>query len=181
MEGHSDMVEPIHAESFFSVSTSGEVHERLCFEYDDPNGFYQRVLQDEGAFKLEIEKLSSNMQYYLDKERVEINGKRVTSEVHYTDIFLKGETHIVAVVYLIDFRGPFTPGTNKIETWLEEEKAPYPFEIVWRFPIGTRKIRIESLLEHEVYDDVVVLWADEGDSVGGYESMAFALPLARMR
>lgn len=171
----SDMVQPLHAESFFSVAKSGEIHERLCYEYTDPDHYYQRVLQEEDRFRKEIENLSANLQYYLDKERVEINGSPVRSLVHYADIFLKGESDVVAVMYLIDFSGRFTPDANRIETWLEEETAPYDFEIVWRFPIGTRQITIESLLDYEVYDSIVVLWAEEGDDVGGYEKMEFNL------
>lgn len=176
MTSPSDMVQPIHAESFFSVSRSGEIHERLCYEYVDPDHYYQKVLQDEQSFRREIETLSNNLQYYLDKERVEINSRGVRSHVHYTDIFLKGESDVVAVVYLIDFSGQFAPKANRIETWLEEETAPYDFEIIWRFPLGTHDIAIESLLDHEIYDSVVVLWALEGDNVGGYERMDFNLP-----
>ncbi len=109
------MVQPVHAESFFSVARSGEIHERLSYEYTDPEHYYRRVLQDEEDFRREIETLSDNLQYYLDKERVEINGHAVRSQVHYTDIFLKGESDVVAVVYLIDFSGRFTPNANRIE------------------------------------------------------------------
>jgi hypothetical protein len=179
MADASDMVQPLHAESFFSVARTGEIHERLCFEYTDPGHYYRRVLQDEDAFEKEIETLSGNMQYYLDKERVEINGRQVKSFVSYVDIFLKGESDIVAVVYLIDFTGRFSAGNNKIETWLEEETAPYDFEIMWRFPLGTHEISIESLLDYEVYDSIVVLWAEEGDRVGGYERMEFNLAPAK--
>lgn len=178
MANASDMVQPVHAESFFSVARSGEIHERLSDEYTDPEHYYRRVLQDEEDFRREIETLSDNLQYYLDKERVEINGHAVRSQVHYTDIFLKGESDVVAVVYLIDFSGRFTPNANRIETWLEEETAPYDFEIMWRFPMGTHDISIESLLEYEIYKSIVVLWAQEGDKVGGYERMEFNLASA---
>ncbi|TFF93612.1 hypothetical protein EU546_05990 [Candidatus Thorarchaeota archaeon] len=168
--------EPIHAESFFSVSQTGEVHERLYFEYRDYDGYYFDLLKDNEAFGEEIAKLSSNMQYYLDQERVEFNGERVMSIVRYTDIVMKGETNFVAVLYLIDFAGRFTPSTNTIETWLEREIAPYDFEIIWRFPAGTTIEQIETDLEFEIYRDFVVLWALEGDDVGGYERMTFELP-----
>jgi hypothetical protein len=173
------MVQPVHADSFFSVAKSGEIHERLCYEYVDPEHYYQQVLQDEESFRKEIQNLSGNLQYYLDKETVEINARRVRSLVHYTDIFLKGESDVVAVVYLIDFAGQFTLNANRIETWLEEETAPYDFEIMWRFPLGTRDIRVESLLDYEIYDSIVVLWAQEGDKVGGYERTEFNIPSAK--
>ncbi len=171
----SELVEPVHADSFFSVSRFGEVHERLCYEYLDPEGYYRRVIRDEKLFRKEIEKLSDNMQYFLDQERVEINGKQVRSQVDYCDIFLKGATEVVAIIYLIDFVGKFQKGTNKIETWLEEEQAPYDFEIIWRFPVGTHIREIETTLEFEIYGDLVTLWAQEGDEVGGYEKMEFNL------
>jgi len=174
----SDLVEPLHAESFFSVSRSGEIHERLCFEYVDEGGYYRRVLTNDELLQEEILKLSTNMQRFLDEERVEINGERVRSHVSYTDIFLKGESNVVAVIYLIDFAGHFTGGRNVIETWLEEEMAPYDFEIIWRFPVGTSIGEIETKLGHEVYGDIITLWSFEGEEVGGYEKMVFQMPAA---
>ncbi|MGQ4912563.1 MAG: hypothetical protein ACP6KW_10375 [Candidatus Thorarchaeota archaeon] len=175
----SELVEPIHAESFFSVSVSGEIHERLCFEYLDPEGYYRRVTRDQDLLASESEKLASNMQRFLDLERVEINGMRTRSRVVYCDIFLKGHSDVVSVVYLIDFSGKFVSETNMIETWLEEEVAPYDFEIIWRFPVGTRISEVDTLLDYQIYDDMVTLWASEGDEVGGYEKMVFHLPEKR--
>ncbi|UCH04911.1 MAG: hypothetical protein JSW05_01785, partial [Candidatus Thorarchaeota archaeon] len=109
----SDMVEPVHADSFFSVSHSGEVHERLSFEYLDPEGYYRRIIRDDEMLRKEAEKLSVNMQTFLDQERVEINGRRVKSRVDYTDIFLKGSTEVVAILYLIDFGTEFERKRNK--------------------------------------------------------------------
>lgn len=172
----SDSVDPIHADSFFSVSKVGEIHERLCYEYSDPEGFYRRVVNDDDLLREEIEKIADNMQYYLDKERVEINGQRVRSQVNYADIFLKGKSEVVAVLFLIDFAGSFNDDVNKIETWLEEEEAPYDFEIIWRFPKGTEVVEIDTLLDFEVYNDIVTLWAFSGQEVGGYERMEFKLP-----
>jgi hypothetical protein len=171
----SDLVEPVHADSFFSVARTGEIHERLCYEYIDPERYYPRVIRDENLLKKEVEKLAANMQYFLDLERVEINCERVKSRVDYCDIFLKGPTEVVSVVYLIDFAGRFHEGGNKIETWLEEEEAPYDFEIIWRFPIGTNIKEIETVLDFEIYGDLVTLWALEGDEVGGYERMEFEI------
>jgi hypothetical protein len=172
----SDFVEPVHADSFFSVSRNGEIHERLSYEYADPEGYYRRVIRNEKLLKREIEKLADNMQYFLDQERVEINDDRVKSRVDYCDIFLKGPSEVVSVVYLIDFAGRFKEGVNKIETWLEDENAPYDFEILWRFPVGTRITEVETTLEYEIYGDIITLWAQEGDDVGGYERMEFELP-----
>jgi hypothetical protein len=172
----SDSVEPIHADSFFSVSKTGEIHERLCYEYSDPEGFYRKVVNDDDLLREEVQKIADNMQYYLDKERVEINGQRVRSQVDYADIFLKGKSEVVAVLFLIDFEGSFIDEVNKIETWLEEEEAPYDFEILWRFPKGTKVVEIDTLLDYEVYNDIVTLWAFSGQDVGGYERMEFKFP-----
>ncbi len=171
-----EFVIPVHAESFFSVSISGEIHERLCFEYLDPDGHYKGITHDESLLAKETEKLAANMQYYLDRERVEINSQKVKSIVRYIDVFPKGDSEVVGVVYLIDFAGRFVSGVNKIETWLEEEVAPYDFEIIWRFPMGTKIVEIDSLLDFEIYNDFVTLWALEGVDVGGYERMEFILP-----
>ena len=74
----------------------------------------------------------------------------------------------------------FKPALNQIETWLDEEEAPYDFEILWRFPVGTEIIEIDTMLQYEVYEDVVTLWAFEGEQVGGYERMEFKLPDERL-
>ncbi len=171
-----DFVEPIHADSFFSVSKYGAIHERLSFEYQDPDGYYKRVLRDDDLFRHEIEKLAANMQYFLDKERVEINEKRVRSYVSYCDIYLKGPSDVVSVIYLIDFSGDFIQGLNMIQTWLEEEDAPYDFEILWKFPTGTEIEEVETVMEFEIYDDILSLWAYEGETVGGYERLSFIIP-----
>ncbi|MHA1925244.1 MAG: hypothetical protein ACXABV_09160 [Candidatus Thorarchaeota archaeon] len=176
----SEMVEPIHADSMFSVSFSGEIHERLSYEYLDPEGYYKRVTRDDDLLRAEVVKLVDNMQHFLDRERVEINKQKVRSRVSYADIFLKGSSEVVSVVYLIDFATRFKPAINQIETWLEEEEAPYDFEILWRFPVGTEITDIDTMLQHEVYDDVVTLWAFEGEQVGGYERMEFKLPSERL-
>ncbi|MFX0056566.1 MAG: hypothetical protein ACFFAX_03985 [Promethearchaeota archaeon] len=176
----SEMVEPIHADSLFSVSHSGEIHERLCYEYLDPEGYYRKVIRDDDLLRAEIVKLVDNMQRFLDKERVEINKQKVRSQVSYADIFLKGSSEVVSIVYLIDFATQFKPDVNQIETWLEEEEAPYDFEILWRFPVGTEIIEIDTMLQYEIYDDVVTLWAFEGEQVGGYERMEFKLPVDKL-
>jgi len=171
----SDMVEPVHASSFFSVSKSGEIHEQLNFEYLDMDGYYKKVIRDDNLLAAEVEKLAGNMQFFLDKERVEINGERVKSRVDFCDIYLKGHTDVVSVIYLIDFTGKFVEGENVIETWLEEEEAPYDFEILWRFPMGTKIIEVETTMDFDVYDDIISLWATEGDEVGGYEKIVFKI------
>ncbi|TFG99489.1 hypothetical protein E4H12_02540 [Candidatus Thorarchaeota archaeon] len=172
----SDMVEPVHASSFFSVSQTGEIHEQLIFEYLDIEGYYRKVIRDETLLAKEVEKLADNMQYFLDKEKVEINGVRVKSRVDYCDIYLKGDTDVVSVVYLIDFTGKFTGEENVIETWLEEEEAPYDFEILWRFPVGSKIVEVETTMDFEIYNDIISLWAMDGDEVGGYEKIIFELP-----
>jgi multimeric flavodoxin WrbA len=73
----SELVEPVHAESFFSVSRTGEIHERLSYEYADAEGYYRKVVRDQNLLAKEVQKLAANMQFYLDKERVEINFPRV--------------------------------------------------------------------------------------------------------
>ena len=170
------MVEPVHASSFFSVSLTGEIHERLSFEYLDMANYYRKVIRDESLLAKEVEKLAGNMQYFLDKERVEINSERVKSQVDFCDIYPKGRTDVVSVLYLIDFTGKFVDGHNVIETWLEEEQAPYDFEILWRFPIGTKIVEIETIMDFDIYDDIISLWAIDGDDVGGYEKIVFELP-----
>ena len=47
--------------------------------------------------------------------------------------------------------------------------------ILGRFPMGAHIKEIETTLDFEIYGDLVTLWAQEGDEVGGYEKMEFDL------
>ncbi len=175
-EGESDRVVPIHAEAFFSLSVDGEIHQRLCFEYHDPTGHYRGVLLDDALYSEEVTQLSDNMQRFLDEERIEINGTRVRPVISYTDIFLKGTTDVVAIVYLIDLRCRFQKTKNRVEFWSDEEIATYDYEILWRFPCGSSITNVETSLQYETLGDILLLWAWKGDNVGGHEVIEFALP-----
>lgn len=168
-------MEPTHAEAFFSVSSTGEIHERLSYDYVDEGGYYRRVLSDQELLDAEITKLSTNMQRILDAERVEINGRRTMSDVEYVDIIMRDARSLVSAIFLIDFCGQFER-INRIETWIEEEEAPYDFEIFWRFPRGTRLLEVHTQLEYDNHGDILSLWASTGDRVGGYERLVFELP-----
>ncbi|MHA1740550.1 MAG: hypothetical protein ACTSVD_00475 [Candidatus Thorarchaeota archaeon] len=171
-----DLVEPIYATAFFSVAQTGEVHEILTFEYSDPEGYYARVLADDTLFEAEVSKVWSNMQYFLDKERVEINGERVRAIINHVDIMARG-AKTVATVFVIDFAGRFMRGTNRIETWIEEEEAPYDFDIIWRFPVGSKVLEVDTQLDYDILGDIIVLFAERGQRVGGYERITFEMPV----
>ncbi len=172
----SDDVVPVHAESFFSLCMGGEIHQRLCFEYRDPHGHYRNVLLDDELYSEEVARLSDNMQFFLDEEHIEVNNVKVRSVVNYMDIFLKGNTDVVAIVYLIDMRCRLKRVNNRIEFWSDEETAAYDYEILWRFPCGSRVLNVESQLQFELLDDMLLLWAWSGDHVGGHELIEFSLP-----
>ncbi len=166
---------PIHAEAFFSVSKTGEIHQRLIFDYDDPGEYYYSLLDDDLKLNEEIEKVVLNMQEFLDEEKVILNKIRVRPKVTFCDIIHRGRPDIPSITFVIEFKGTFFEGKNVIDTYTEKEYAPYDFEVIWKFPDGTEIVDIDTPLHYEIQDSILYLWAYEGEKVGGAERIAFVM------
>jgi len=166
---------PIHAEAFFSVSKTGEIHQRLIFDYDDPDEYYYSIIDDEMKLADELGKVSANMQDFLDDETVIINKIKVRPKVIFCDIIHRGKPEIPSITFVIEFKGTFFEGKNLIDTYTDEEYAPYDFEVVWKFPEGSEIIDVDTPLHYEIDGTILYLWAYEGEKVGGREKIAFSL------
>ena len=170
-----DEVEPIHAEAFFSVCRTGEIHQRLIFDYDDPEGYYYSVVNDDIKLNEEISKVVVNLQNYLDDEEVIINKIRVKPKVAFCDIIHRGNLDIPSITFVIRYMATFFEGKNIIDTTSDEEYAPYDFEVVWSFPEGTEITLVDTPLHYDIDGSILYLWAYEGESVGGHEIIEFIL------
>ena len=76
---------------------------------------------------------------------------------------------------VIYFEGRFSKGNNIFESWTEEERATYDFEVYWYFPPKTAIIEVDSPMDYDPQDNILILWARKGDEVGGYEKIVFKL------
>lgn len=169
-------VTPIFGSSIFSVSPYGQIYQVLCFDYADPDGYYEAILHDEKAFADEIRKLHLNMAELLEAERVFINGDRVRQEVLHVDIGLRGAADVPYLQWVIFFQGAFKTGENILASDVPEETAEYDIEVLYLWPRGTRIKRVDTPMEHETRGSLLLVWARKDDRVGGHESVIFELP-----
>ena len=169
-------VKPLFASSLFFISRQLEVYQYLCYDYADPAGYYERILHDEEAFAREVRQLHANMEALLAEERVYINGQRVHQEVVHVDIGLRGAADVPYIQWVIFFQGKPRRGENSLASEVSEEKAPYDIEVLYLLPPGTRIKRVETPMEFEAREPLLLVWARRGDPVGGHEEVIFELP-----
>ncbi|MEM4548253.1 MAG: hypothetical protein QXP94_06035, partial [Thermofilaceae archaeon] len=139
----SESVEPIHAYGFFSVSESLEVNQIVVYEYIDYNRYYASVAKDIDRLNVELERLAANMQRYLDREEVVINGDRLRPKVVGVNLGFRGDPEEPYLVFFIRFRGRPRKGLNYYENIYEEEVAEYPYEAYWFFPSNAKVEEVE--------------------------------------
>jgi hypothetical protein len=169
-------VEPIFASSTFTISSSCQVYQVLCYDYADSDGFYEKILHDEAAFARETEILQENMKRFLDAEKVYINGKRVQQQILHTDIGLRGAADVPYIQWVIFFQGSPKKGNNILASDVEEEVAEYDIEVLYLFPKKTKIKQIQTPMEYEVLEPLLFVWARKGDRVGGHEEVVFKFP-----
>ena len=163
---------PIYGIAYFVINKRQTIQEILEFDYLDEKKFYSEILHKPQEYKREILMLWENMQEFLDKEKIAINGKETHGKVNHVEILHRGVEEIATVLYLITIP-EFTPseGSCLIESWSEEERAEYDLDAYWIFPKGTEFLEIFSPMDYDIYDNTLVLWARKGDRVGGYEKI----------
>ncbi|EHP70468.1 hypothetical protein MetMK1DRAFT_00009710 [Metallosphaera yellowstonensis MK1] len=166
----SDRVKPVYARGFFSVSSDGWVNQLVVFYYYDPESYYAGLSPDE--LSKERETLKENMQYFLDQERIAINGKVTKARVRIVRIGLIS-TNYPFVEYVIDFKGETRRGENVYENEYEREVAEYPYEALWIFP---GQVTSHSLAGNvKVFNNVLELTVSPGTETGGLEWIKFRL------
>ncbi|MEM0042883.1 MAG: hypothetical protein QXF46_02200 [Thermofilaceae archaeon] len=172
----SESVEPIHAYGFFSVSESLEVNQIVVYEYIDYNRYYASVAKDIDRLNVELERLAANMQRYLDREEVVINGDRLRPKVVGVNLGFRGDPEEPYLVFFIRFRGRPRKGLNYYENIYEEEVAEYPYEAYWFFPSNAKVEEVECAGVSEVIGgQIVIMKVEEGEKITGYEKIVFRL------
>jgi hypothetical protein len=170
-------VEPLHAYGLFSVSERLEVHQVMIFEYLDYDRYYDSISKDLEKLNRELASAALNMQQYLDREEVVINGERVRPLVLGVNLGFRGDPEEPYLMFFVYFKGKPRRGLNYYENLYEEEVAEYPFEAYWFFPPNARVEEVECSGTSElVGENIVVIRVGEGERIAGYEKITFRLP-----
>jgi hypothetical protein len=166
-------VQPLFASSVFSVTSNMEVYQVINYDYRDSDRMYEKILEDEEALQIELEKIHSNMAEFLAAEKVYINGSRVEQKIVHVDIGLRGTPEIAYFQWVIQFQGNTSTEENVLASVVEEEPAEYDIEVLYLFPPNTKILDVETPMMFEIRGPLLFVWAQKGDIVGGHESVRF--------
>ncbi len=164
---------PLFASSYFTISTTLQIYQVICYDYADPDGYYERILLDSKAFTQEAESLCRNMQAFLDAEQVFINGQRVEQKILHVDIGLRGAADIPYIKWVVFFQGQVQPGVNTLTSNVEEEVSEYDIEVLYLWPPETQIKEVVTPMDFEVRGPLLLVWSRKGELVGGYEEVSF--------
>ncbi len=167
--------EPVHAVGFFSVSRGGVVHQVVVYDYFDPDYYFLNLVHRPLDYEREVSRLAYNMQSFLDREEVLVNGRRVRPVVKTVSIDHRGFAEFAYVSFIIYFRGRFTRGLNSYENRYEPGVAEYDYEVYWMFPPRSRIVEVDISADYEVLgdDNILLFWVRKGDRISGYEKIVF--------
>jgi len=166
---------PVYAQGYFIVCRDGWFQQVIVFDYYDPMHIYSQLSQDEEALRRELDRLSDNMQSYLDEEEIYVNNVRVRPNIKSVDLTFRGTAVRPSIVFTIVFKGHLYRGENVYEDYYEGEVLEYDYEAYWVFPEKTRILEVRVDTEYEVLGNRVIIWGRKGDKVGGYEMIKFIL------
>lgn len=168
---------PLYAQGFFIVDSSGVFNQLVIFDYWDPSGYYKKIAGDEDLLREELEKIKSNMQYFLDQERLMINGEEARPLVKHVSLGFRGKEEIPYLFFHIVFKGEIVDGENVYEDYFEEEVAEYDYVVTWIFPPGARVVVADVGVEYNLLENrrVLVYHVKAGTRVRGYEKIVFEL------
>lgn len=174
---------PLYAQGYFYVNPCNYVDQIVIFDYFDPSGYYDELSKDPELLEDELRRVRENMQYYLDLEKVVINGKRSMPKVHWVKLGFRGRKDLPYLIFHISFAGDFAPGLNVYEDTYEEEVAEYDYSVHWFFPIGARVTEADLGVDYELLEGGRVLRfsVGAGTYIRGYERIAFELAPESLR
>jgi hypothetical protein len=163
---------PLNAEANFYVSKKG-ISELLVYNYLDEENFYQKLCASEN-YDTEMNKIKDNMQFYLDQDIVLVNHEEKRMKLNEVELkFKDGLSEYPQLNFMILIRCKLKDGNNVIEFHMQEEVTPYSFHITWHFPHDSEIIEVDSLLSFQITGSKIIMIAEGGDRVGGYEKIVF--------
>lgn len=176
MKEHVEPI-PLYAQGFFIVDSSGLFNQMVIFDYWDPSGYYKKISSDEDLLREELEKIKSNMQYFLDCERLLINGEETRPLVKYVSLGFRGKEELPYLFFHIIFKGEIVEGENIYEDYFDEEVAEYDYVVTWIFPLGARVVSADVGVEYSLFENrrLLVYHVKAGTTVRGYEKIVFEL------
>ncbi len=167
---------PIYAQGFFHLRRNGLVDQTIIFDYYDPDKYYYKILRHRLKLDHEINLLRKNMQYFLDQERVLINGADASPKVMHVEIGIRGRPDLAYVLFLISFKGELVDGLNTYENIYEEETVDYDYIVYWIFPDNARIVEADLGVPYIVYGNRILYFrVPKGTHVGGYERIVFEM------
>ncbi|MEM2009486.1 MAG: hypothetical protein QXW45_06255 [Thermosphaera sp.] len=168
---------PVYANGFFIVQEDGIFNEIILYEYYDPSQYYASIVENDERLEEEIELLTRNMQFYLDLEKVMVNGVESPPVVLNVSIGFRGSSTRPYVTFLISFKGKLVRGFNTYENYYDKEVAEYDYEVVWLFPVRARVIEADLGFPYLVEGGGRVLrfGVRKGSQIRGYEKIVFEL------
>ncbi len=173
------MVEPtpLYAMGFFVMHETGLVDQVIIFDYYDPDHYYYELSKKPKELEKEKALLMENMQYYLDQEKVLINGEEAPPQVTHVEIGFRGRPELPYIIFLIEFRGELKKGLNSYVNIYEEETAEYDYMVTWLFPENARVIRAELGVPYNIESGgrSLVFKVKKGTRVGGREAIYFKI------
>ncbi|AWR96283.1 hypothetical protein DFR86_01140 [Acidianus sulfidivorans JP7] len=163
-------VEPIYAKGYFYMSITGDVYELITFYYYDDENYY--ISLDQNSLRAEKQKMKYNMQYYLDREIIMVNSKRVHAKVLKVSISLLSANYPI-VDFVAKFNCKLKKGINTYVDKYDNEVAEYPYDFVWILPGRIIKTKISGKIE--VHDNMLYVNVSKGTKVGGEEKIVFKI------
>lgn len=178
LEEASRQVRPTYAHGLFFVSIDYIAY-YLVFHYHDPLEYYSIVVKNEKLFNDEIARLWTNMQGFLDQEKVMVNGVRVYPRVVMIDLGFAESRKRPYIVFAVRFRAPIRIGRNIYENFYESEVPEYNYVVYWVFPPGSKILEVNMGSGGEEWDvvkgNILAIYGYKGKRTGGYEKILFEI------
>lgn len=164
---------PLFAETYFMVDRN-IISQHLFFYYYDPSEVYQKF-NETGALKGELETIQANLQYWIDKDDLYINQKKIrmmVKSVHFD--FIKGNIKYPFLFFQINSE-EFNHQDHSeiiIALYAQPESLPYSAISVWSCLNGTI-IKVESNTYHQISEDQmqVIFYMIQSETIGGKEKI----------
>lgn len=168
---------PRYGYGLFNVDSSGEFRQKVVFFYWDPKGEFYRAVSTHESRMRELASLRENMQFFVDGERIVVNGEEVKARVVHVDVGFVANPKRPFIEFLILFKGRLTKGLNRYENYYEAEEVEYDYRVTWVLPEGFKLVRADFGFPYEVIDGrIVVINVKKGATTPGYEFMEFLAP-----
>ncbi len=169
--------EPLYAMGFFTMHETGLVDQIIVFDYYDPDEYYWDLSQDPERLDKEKKMLLDNMQYYLDQEKVLINGSEAPPRVVNVELGFRGRKDLPYIIFFIEFKGELKRGLNSYVNIYEEEEAEYDYIVTWFFPENARVVKAELGVSYTIESEgrSLVFRVTKGTVVGGREAIYFRI------